>query len=269
MRSVAWAAGTLVLLEIFIDIRKNWRLLLPWFASLMATMVTLMTWGRGILLTNSKADLLDSILPTLMGITEVCLFSILSPRLNRVDPNPDLNKRVSFEPWHWWLLVLAIHALLAVFLVWNRISLTDIVNDFDLQLQPLAKEYMQWMHDDRFGAAIGFGWFFGLWMLMTLVIRRVKFFRCGLRYATLYAFLALLPIGIYSLVVYNAEKQRQRTDEFVFSVPTKSVELGQSPEQIEGILGQPERKGNLGSKVVYVYRDMKIIFLNGKVSDVQ
>ena len=35
------------------------------------------------------------------------------------------------------------------------------------------------------------------------------------------------------------------------------------------LLGQPERIANLGSKQIYVYKDLKVTFVNGKVSDVQ
>jgi hypothetical protein len=35
------------------------------------------------------------------------------------------------------------------------------------------------------------------------------------------------------------------------------------------ILGQPQKIVNLGPKVMYFYPDMKVIFVNGKVADVQ
>jgi hypothetical protein len=38
---------------------------------------------------------------------------------------------------------------------------------------------------------------------------------------------------------------------------------------VVAILGQPDKMVNLGSKQIYVYKDLKITFLNGKVSDVQ
>ncbi len=34
-------------------------------------------------------------------------------------------------------------------------------------------------------------------------------------------------------------------------------------------LGQPEKIVNLGPKQIYVYKDLKVTFLKGKVSDVQ
>jgi peroxiredoxin len=49
----------------------------------------------------------------------------------------------------------------------------------------------------------------------------------------------------------------------------KTVELGQTPEQVEAIMGKPETVAKLGPKVIYSYRALKVIFTNGKVSDVQ
>ncbi len=50
---------------------------------------------------------------------------------------------------------------------------------------------------------------------------------------------------------------------------TQTIQMGQTPEQVEAALGQPEKKVNLGAKQIYVYKDLKITFVNGKVSDVQ
>jgi hypothetical protein len=50
---------------------------------------------------------------------------------------------------------------------------------------------------------------------------------------------------------------------------TKTIELGQTIEQVEGILGKPATVVKLGEKTIYTYKDMKVVFLNGKVSDVQ
>ena len=48
-----------------------------------------------------------------------------------------------------------------------------------------------------------------------------------------------------------------------------SIQLGQSIDEVVAIMGQPERKVNLGSKQIYLYKDLKITFVNGKVTDVQ
>jgi hypothetical protein len=49
----------------------------------------------------------------------------------------------------------------------------------------------------------------------------------------------------------------------------QSIEKGMTPDQVEAALGQPDKKVNLGSKQIYVYKDLKVTFVNGKVSDVQ
>lgn len=53
------------------------------------------------------------------------------------------------------------------------------------------------------------------------------------------------------------------------AVQTKTIALGQTRAQVEEILGKPERIVDLGAKVSYVYKDMKVVFTDGKVADVQ
>ena len=50
---------------------------------------------------------------------------------------------------------------------------------------------------------------------------------------------------------------------------TKTVELGQTPDQVKAAVGAPDKIIKLGAKEVYVYKDMKVIFMDDKVSDVQ
>jgi hypothetical protein len=47
------------------------------------------------------------------------------------------------------------------------------------------------------------------------------------------------------------------------------IQLGQTIDQVVAALGQPEKIVDLGSKKTYVYKDLKVTFVNGKVSDVQ
>jgi len=47
------------------------------------------------------------------------------------------------------------------------------------------------------------------------------------------------------------------------------IQIGQSIDDVVNALGQPEKIVDLGQKKIYVYKDLKITFLNGKVSDVQ
>ncbi len=48
-----------------------------------------------------------------------------------------------------------------------------------------------------------------------------------------------------------------------------TISLGQTIDQVVAIMGKPVQIADLGSKKIYKYKDMKITFLNGKVSDVQ
>jgi hypothetical protein len=51
--------------------------------------------------------------------------------------------------------------------------------------------------------------------------------------------------------------------------PPPTVALGQSPDQVMSILGSPKQIIDLGAKQIYKYPDMKVVFMNGKVSDVE
>jgi hypothetical protein len=49
----------------------------------------------------------------------------------------------------------------------------------------------------------------------------------------------------------------------------QSIEKGMTTDQVEGAMGKPEKIVNLGPKKIYVYKDLKVTFVNGKVFDVQ
>jgi hypothetical protein len=49
----------------------------------------------------------------------------------------------------------------------------------------------------------------------------------------------------------------------------QTIQLGQTTDQVQAALGKPEKIVNLGTKQIYVYKDLKVTFLNNKVSDVQ
>jgi hypothetical protein len=53
--------------------------------------------------------------------------------------------------------------------------------------------------------------------------------------------------------------------------PTATVDiaLGQTIDQVTSSMGQPIAIVNLGTKKIYKYKDMKITFKDGKVSDVE
>jgi hypothetical protein len=48
-----------------------------------------------------------------------------------------------------------------------------------------------------------------------------------------------------------------------------TISLGQTIEQVVALLGKPLQIADLGSKKIYKFKDMKITFVNGRVSDVQ
>ena len=51
--------------------------------------------------------------------------------------------------------------------------------------------------------------------------------------------------------------------------PTK-LGLGQTPDQVIAALGQPKSIAKITEKKqIYIYKDLKVTFVNGKVSDVQ
>jgi hypothetical protein len=49
----------------------------------------------------------------------------------------------------------------------------------------------------------------------------------------------------------------------------QTIEKGMTPDQVQGALGKPDKIVNLGTKQLYIYKDMKVTFVNGKVTDVQ
>jgi len=49
----------------------------------------------------------------------------------------------------------------------------------------------------------------------------------------------------------------------------QTIQLGQSTNQVLAALDKPEKIVNLGPKQIYVYKDLKVTFIDGKVSDVQ
>ncbi len=51
--------------------------------------------------------------------------------------------------------------------------------------------------------------------------------------------------------------------------PPPTLTLGLTIDQVVEIQGQPTKMINLGAKKTYIYRDMKIVFTDGKVTDIQ
>jgi hypothetical protein len=51
--------------------------------------------------------------------------------------------------------------------------------------------------------------------------------------------------------------------------PPPTIAIGQTKDQVTAAFGQPTRAAKLGVKEIYYYKDMKVTFTNGKVSNVE
>jgi hypothetical protein len=51
--------------------------------------------------------------------------------------------------------------------------------------------------------------------------------------------------------------------------PPKSIDLGQTKDQVISSFGQPQRTAKVGNKEIFFYKDLKVTFVGGKVTDVQ
>jgi len=74
-----------------------------------------------------------------------------------------------------------------------------------------------------------------------------------------------------SSVTQEADREEQRAvDQTVdASTPTPTLTMGLTIDEVKAIQGEPQKIVDLGSKKIYVYKDLKIIFSDGKVSDIQ
>ena len=48
-----------------------------------------------------------------------------------------------------------------------------------------------------------------------------------------------------------------------------TIAVGQTEDQVTAAFGQPVREAKLGAKKIFYYKDMKVTFTNGKVSNVE
>jgi len=51
--------------------------------------------------------------------------------------------------------------------------------------------------------------------------------------------------------------------------PPPTVDVGQTMDQVTAGFGQPLRVARVGAKTIFYYKDMKVTFTNGKVSNVE
>lgn len=66
----------------------------------------------------------------------------------------------------------------------------------------------------------------------------------------------------------EVEKALVPEDQVKLKAPN-TLALGQTREEVESILGKPVTVLDLGEKVIYKYDDMKVTFVNGKVTDLE
>lgn len=59
------------------------------------------------------------------------------------------------------------------------------------------------------------------------------------------------------------------TGDVANAVQTKTIHLGMSTDEVKKALGDPEKIVDLGEKKIYVYKDMKVVFKDSQVADVQ
>ena len=53
------------------------------------------------------------------------------------------------------------------------------------------------------------------------------------------------------------------------TVDSKTIKIGMSSDEVKKSLGNPDKIVDLGAKQIYVYKDLKVVFLNDQVFDVQ
>jgi len=207
IKGVVLGVATPCTIAILSNLPLMWPRLAPLICSGSAAMVTYMTWGRGVLLTNARSNVRDSVLPLLMGGFEVSLFLLLWAK---------------DDAWRPWIFALAGHTLIAVFLVRNRIAQTLEV-DFDETLQQLVvngtqrnlvKDYMTWMEKDKKGAT------FGTIMSLVFGFGAFAFWCTGHNFAgnITVTVAASITTIILCFVVKDADKQRREIDKFVSEV---------------------------------------------------
>ena len=71
------------------------------------------------------------------------------------------------------------------------------------------------------------------------------------------------------VILDNAPIYGSRSAAVSTGVHPKIVKLGQTFQQVDQILGAPQKILKAGTDVIYVYQDLKLTFENGKVADLQ
>ncbi|HYM78720.1 MAG TPA: hypothetical protein VE377_22305 [Candidatus Dormibacteraeota bacterium] len=67
----------------------------------------------------------------------------------------------------------------------------------------------------------------------------------------------------------SGQQQRGGPQQQQADAEPETIQMGMTTDQVQAAMGKPTKIVNLGPKQIYVYKDLKVTFLNGKVSDVQ
>jgi hypothetical protein len=51
--------------------------------------------------------------------------------------------------------------------------------------------------------------------------------------------------------------------------PPPTISVGQTKDQVTAAFGQPVKAAKIGTKEILYYKDMKVTFMNGKVTNVE
>src|SRR6266852_4903924 len=81
--------------------------------------------------------------------------------------------------------------------------------------------------------------------------------------------IATFPSSLSANATRGCTGQQQAQQPEAPAQPPPTIQLGQTIDEVKGLLGEPTKVGNLGIKQIYIYKDMKVVFLRGKVADVQ
>lgn len=203
-KGVVVSIATLVLLEIVSNFHAEWMRLVPWLASFVGIVVTYVTWDVGTILSNARANALDSVLPLAMGVAEFLLFGILF--------NGGQTSQTSL--WLNWFFCAGTHGVVGAVIVHNRIRVTDFRGDF---VDPkISTIYEAWMRRCRKGASGVAVVSYAVWLCQKLWIptgyKDIFQFAFGIPYA-------FLMVGI----IRDTTTMKRRVDEHSTMEASKAI----------------------------------------------
>ena len=79
------------------------------------------------------------------------------------------------------------------------------------------------------------------------------------------------PLQPGTITTLTASGVHQMVDPVLSIAPSgpAALQLGQTETEVKGILGQPDQEVDLPSKHIMVFKAVKVVFVNGKVTDIQ